>query len=255
MKIKYIVLLNIIFFYFVPLCHSFYSYFSEEAFVNFISAKTISENNLRFYLRHSFDKDKIASANLRFGYRFFDSFEVYLSGLFHSSEIPSGSQIAKVSVKEYEIFFLKSFLENYKIFNLSFLLGLNQFFFEKKFNNFEISDNKNYYFAHIIITKDIKKIILFNISPIWIYEYKNMKNIFGIGISTKLNYKEKLAFIIEYPILIENPYNWLQPWSYGLQFHLGPHMVTLFVSNTYGFTYSNLLQGLDKTFYGFTFSF
>lgn len=257
MKKNFYIMTFVIFFYFVPFSYSFYHKFSEEPYINIMSPKISEFVKIKFNLQHHYADTGVASANFRLGYSFFKNFDIYISGLFHSIEITSGNDRAKVSVKEYEIINLKSLItesEN-KILDLAILFGVSKFSFLQMFNNRDYTDNRDYYFFHLLISKTIDEFLITTFSPVFIYDSKDKKNITGIVSGLKLNYIDKISLVLEYPLFIENPYNWKQPWGTGIQFHLMPHILTIFFTNTYGFTNSNIFQGWDKTFFGFRFSF
>lgn len=237
-------------------CSGFYHEFSQEPYINFMPSRTHEKNKFIFSLQHNYNDSKIASANLRLGYGVYNNLNLYLSGLFHSVEVNSGGVTSDVSVKEPEIGGLVSLLKENETqkFDLALFVGASRYIFRQKNSGAVFTDDRNFYAAYLIFAKNISdKILLLDIAPALVLD-SGKKNTAGVFTGLKLNYNEKIALITEQPFLVKNPYEWKRPYSYGLQIHIGPHILTLFATNTYGFTISNILQGLDRTFYGFRFS-
>lgn len=255
-KLRY-VLLTVILLTVTVSGHAYYHKLFDEPFINLNSSKPVGKGGILFSIQHNYNDYKISSANLKLGYGIMNNLDLCFKGLYHEIESVTNSQVYQLGIKEYGIEGLYSVLNesDNKIAGLSAVGGISRFGFRQKVNFTEFVEDRTYYYLQLLLSKNVIDLLLINVSPALIYDGKENKIVSGLLTGFKINYKEKIALVLEYPLILNNPYNWLTPWSAGIQFHTGPHVVTLFITNTYGFTVSNILQGLDRNFIGFRYTF
>ncbi|MCB4792121.1 MAG: DUF5777 family beta-barrel protein [Elusimicrobia bacterium] len=234
-----------------------YSDFSQEPFLNLLQTKPLEDRELRFFLQHHYDSGNIASANIRFGYGFTKNINMYLSVLTHSQVISDGTNSESIDIKEYEYLFLTPVLKdksNNSLTKASFIGGISTLRADQSSSIKSTGYNNQYILLGLLYDLYSKDPLIFEIAPIFVTDTKDNKSVFEASFGLKYMIGKRTALFAELPILVSNPNNWKNPYSLGLQYKLGPHIISLFVTNTYGFTTSYVLQGIDTTYYGFRFS-
>jgi hypothetical protein len=234
----------------------FYNSFSEEPFINLMTPKPIGKNKLEFCVQHDFTTGMIDSADFRLGYGASGTFDIYLASLYNYMKINIAGHDSSVEAKENELSFTKLLRKSGGRYapDMALRAGVSSFLYDQVFDASRQSDSRYFYLATLLLSRDIKNLFI-SASPTLVYDAAGKKTASALMTGIKYTHAGKVSLVLEYPLLLANPYGWKQPWSIGLQFRAGPHIITLFATDTYGFTAANILQGFNINFYGFRFSY
>ncbi len=235
--------------------------FYEEPFLVLLSPRTTTIFPLQINVQHHFDEKRIASMTLRLGYAVRDDLNVYLASLYHNIEISGNQAGIKESAldyfKEYEALALYSPLRQEKnhVADLGMAVGLSKYWSRYKFLNVRIESDRIHYLIQLLAARSLADTIFITLAPTAIIMDNDAKTAAAVMTGIKIHWHQIVAVFAEYPLLLDNPLQWQQPWSVGLQFSLGPGILSVFATNLYGYTLSNWLRGRDRTYYGFRISF
>ena len=237
--------------------YSFYTPLSDEPLAVMEVPASTPKGEIRFGLQHYFSDNKINSANLRAGYGLTDRIELLLSGMYHSLS-------ASVQGNDYELVIsepeagMKIRIAGGSILSASLLATASSFSFrERQTAPGQPPDalfTDNFYAVSLPAQIEAHGFVLILLSPMVIYNS-------GAGVRTavsaglKIILWEDYAFFIEAPFGVAGKKSAEQMWSAGFQFKAGPHFMTVFMSNSYCFTNSGLLDPVDLMSAGFRYSF
>ena len=236
---------------------AFHQSFAGEPFVTILPAYYDGDFPVSFQLQHFYIDGKINSANAWLVGDYNKLVDVYAGGMIHGFKLISAGRRAEIENYEPELRVSVSPLkqEDNKMVDVSVNAGFSRMMFKQVFMGDKITFNDDYAEFGATVVRNFEDIALVNLSPTWIYETQGKKTMGGLQSGLKLMYGKYLALVGESAWLFTNPYKYATPWSYGLQFHVGPHTITAFSTNIYSGTLSNMMIGIKKmTFYGFRLS-
>lgn len=238
--------------------------FSEEPYIHLNTAQPIGDSRFRFHIQHYFVPTFVAnypqfdinSMNYRFGSALTGSLDLYLTGFSHSTRITHGADTAMVTNKGYEVnpvYCLWSESNGWPV-DLALSGSAGRSYFDKVFIDEHTLSQETNLSAQVIAARSIGDLGQVSLAPIWVHGHEESGDVFGLQTGIKLYFSELLALVAEHPLRFNAPFAWKQPWSVGVQFHVGPHVLSIFGSSQMGFTAADLLQGSDWTYVGFRFS-
>ena len=224
----------------------------QEPFINSLSPKMSDKGDFTIHIQHYFLESNVASLAVRLGYVLADDIEMYATGRYHATDTGD----TKFVGREIDILYLQSFLkedqESWIDLSLEFGAGSRR----EKFTQEEVTlDTRNFFQAHLLTGRTFGNIFYAMVSPDLVYDAEAQESYTAVTGALKLIIKGSVALTAELSSLMNNPLDWEDPWSAGIQFHIGPHILTLFVANTSGFTASQILQGTKNIYGGFRFAF
>jgi hypothetical protein len=224
--------------------------FEEEGYVNLWPAYTEGTLPVQFSLQHYYLKGNIFSANMRGGVSIKPWVRVYADFLYHGSD---ESQI-RMMEPEGKLYLTPLIQKNGKPFSLSLALGASYPDYGDYYALLRgpLANRKLHFSVEVPATRKLGDHLDLTVAPMLITS--DGQTVSAISTGVRIIPIRWAALVGEVPILMNNPYDYLQPWAVGIQVHVGPHSVTGFVTNVGGFTLANVLKGTDDRFFGFRFT-
>ena len=224
----------------------------DSAFVNREGARVGKPGHMDFHFHHVFESGNASSANIRMGTAITDGFTAYITSRYHS--IDTGD--TEASDYEVDLSARAALMAETQdaVIDLALIIGGSSLREDFSDMSGSSTDTRQFYRASLVVGRSLCQNAYIAVGPDVVYHDDEDDTTTAVTLLARVGWPS-IGLVGEWSSLSDNPLDWDDPWAIGLQSVMGPHLLTLFVSNVSGLTTSRLLQGDDrKTFFGFRFT-